>query len=561
MIKKTFLPILLALLFVGVCSATEVEQNDSLEEISKSVVEDFQNKTVRVLISDAGVFEHKEVVLNSPDELFVTSGNNLVFATINPVTVSFDGNSFVVRTAGIIKRVSTTENLIFSTKNLPIEISTIKKKSQNARFLGKIEISTTVNNCLNVINILDIEDYIRGVIPNEMPITFGLEALKAQAIAARGYVYRDSKRKDFNYDVCDTVGSQVYNGYNSYSPISDEAVSSTMGQFALYDGDIILSLYSSTPGGHSENYENVFSQNGLTTKFPSEPIPYLRGVADWDTEKDLSVEESAKEFYTTKPRSYDEVSPRYRWEYFWDVAELENILIKNLMKFSSNEFVTPSLKKPADFGKLLNIDVPKRGVSGKAMYLRITTTKNTFLVAKEIMIRKILEYNKKWLPSANIILTRVFDGEKLVGVRVNGGGYGHGVGMSQYGASGMAKKGFSYDEILKHYYKGISIGSYPVECNLKEMKNCRTTFNSKDKNAYLFLEFEGKPYNLTFKVNDTTVVVSAENFSKKKGKVNIKKWMEKGTNIVELVDYQRGLFDFSQQASIKFYVEIGKNEK
>ena len=111
---------------MGVCSATEVEQALSVERNKQDnqkeegivpEVEDFQNKTVRVLISNNGAFEHKEIVLSSSDELFVTSGNRLVFATINPVNITFDGNSFVVRSEGIIKRVATTENLIFSTKN------------------------------------------------------------------------------------------------------------------------------------------------------------------------------------------------------------------------------------------------------------------------------------------------------------------------------------------------------------------------------------------------------------------------------------------------------------
>ncbi len=523
-----------------------------------SQAEDFQTKLIRVLLSNKGNSKFQTITLSASDEIFVTSNNNLVLTSSVPITVSLEGDYFLLKSPGVLKKVLINDELVVRSKNGVLSVDNITKVGKPAQYKGEIEISSEKNN-LQVINILHIEDYLRGVVPNEMPVSFGLEALKAQAVSARGYAYRDSKLKNPKYDVCDTVGSQVYNGFNSYKELSDEAVRDTMGQFALYKGDLILSLYSSTAGGHTESYENAFSLNGTTTKFPADPIPYLTGVADLEQDIDLTKEEEARKFYLTKPKSYDEVSPRYRWDYTWKLEDLENILAQNLMKFSGNHFVKPSLKSKVDFGKLVNIDVPRRGVSGKAMYVRITTTAGTFLVAKEIMIRKVFTTNGKWLPSANVFFDKVFEGEKLVGIKVTGGGYGHGVGMSQYGASGMAKKGFKYDEILKHYYQGISIASYPVECDLKEMKNCKATFYSDKKVGDLILNFEHKPHDLTFKVNGESILISAENFEKKIGKVNIKKWMKKGENTVELTDYSHGFFDFSPK-TMKFYVEL-KNEK
>ncbi len=523
--------------------------------------QDFQNKTIRVLISNKGSFEQKEIILTSTEEIFITSSNQLVANSTTPITITKDGDYFLVKFQGIIKKVLVNEDLIVSTKSAPIEIENIKKIGASAKYLGKIEISSAKTNKMKIINIIDIEDYIKGVVPNEMPIYFGLEALKAQAISARGYAYRDTSLKNTDYDVCDTTGSQVYNGYNSYDTIANKAVNETMGQFALYKGNIILSLYSSTAGGHTENYENVFSQNGIKTKFPSEPIPYLKGTADFDYGEDLSKEDNARRFYETKPESYDINSPRYRWEYIWKIEELEDILAKNLIKFSNNEFVKPSLKNREDFGKIQNIDIPKRGVSGKAMYVRITTDKGVFLIAKEIMIRKIFEYNNKWLPSANIVFTKIFDQNILSGFKVTGGGYGHGVGLSQYGAAGMDKKGFSYDKILKHYYNGISIGSYPVECNFKEFKNCQSTFYSPTAKAYLIIEYSAKPHDLTFKINDSVVLISSQNFDKKYGQIELKKWMKKGINKVELVNYETNMLDFSNH-NVKFYVELfGHDQK
>ena len=516
---------------------------------------EFQNKIIRVLISNSGIFEHKEIILSANEELFISHGEKLVANSFAPIKISTDGYNYVIQSQGIIKKIATNEPLLASSKEDIIIIENIKKSGDVAKYAGKIELIPGKNNSLKAINIIDIEDYIRGVVPNEMPISFGLEALKAQAITARGYAYRDKTLKTPGYDVCDTTSSQVYNGYNSYKPLSDEAVEKTMGQFALYDGDIILSLYSSTAGGHTESYENVFSRNGLETKFPADPIPYLKGMPDFEYNMDLSDEANARAFYTTKPTSFEEASGKFRWEYSWTISELENILTKNLIKFSNSEFVQPKLKNKNDFGKIQNIDIPKRGVSGKAMYVRITTDKGVFLIAREIMIRRIFEYNNRWLPSANFVISRLFDGEKLVGFKVSGGGFGHGVGMSQYGASGMAKKGHSYDEILKHYYQGISIGSYPVECNLKEMKNCKTSFFAPNKKTSLILHYEKKPHDLTFKINNTKILVSSKNFDKKIGQVDLKKWIKKGKNTIELIDYDYGLLDFSEH-KIKFYAKL-----
>lgn len=566
LLKKNFI---FCILVCGIfcCNSSSIAQENSLdidakttlqqEEIPQKMEEtkEFQNKIIRVLISNNGLFEQNEVILSAKDEIFISEDNNLITNSTSPVKITSNGYDFLIQTQGIIKKIPINKSLIVSSKDNLISINNIYKVGAISNYKGEIEILPAKSNKLKIINIIDIEDYIRGVVPNEMPVSFGLEALKAQAITARGYAYRDKTLKTSGYDVCDTTSSQVYNGYNSYKALSDEAVEKTMGQFALYNSEIILSLYSSTSGGHTENYENVFSKNGLETKFPSDPIPYLKGVADNEYNLDLSEEETARAFYSTKPQSFEEASGKFRWEYAWTIEELENILAKNLIKFSTSEFVQPKLQSKEAFGKIQNIDIPKRGVSGKAMYVRITTDKGVFLIAREIMIRRIFEYNKKWLPSANIVFSRILDGEKLVGYKVIGGGFGHGVGMSQYGASGMAKKGYSYDEILKHYYQGISIGSYPVDCDLKKLNNCKVSFFAPDKNISLILHYEKKPHDLTFKINDSKILVASKDFDKKSGQVNIKKWVKKGINSIELIDYDYGLLDFSDH-KVRFYAKL-----
>lgn len=523
---------------------------------------DFQSKLIRVLLSNNGTFDQKEILISSDEEIFVTSNNDLITNTTSPLKIQKGEEYFLVESQGIIQKVPTNQTLLIKTEKGPIKINNFKKAGKTASYLGDIEISSSKGNTIRAINIIDIEDYIRGVVPNEMPVHFGLEALKAQAISARGYAYRDASYKTSGYDVCDTTGSQVYYGANSYNPVSDRAIKETLGQFAIYDSKVILSLYSSTSGGHTENYENVFSLNGTDIRFPSDPIPYLKGVPDDENTSDLSRENNAKDFYTQKPDSFENDSPKYRWEYTVTKEEIAEILKKNLMKFSKSPFVKPSLTNSNDFGNIINIDIPKRGVSGKAMYARITTDKNTFLIAKEIMIRQIFAINNKWLPSANFVVERIEDGHNLKGFKFYGGGFGHGVGLSQFGAMGMAKKGYTYDEILKHYYTGISIGSYPVACNLTELKNCKSTFYSPDKNAKLMLSYNQKPHDITFKINGQDITISTNKLSKSQGEVDLRKFVKTGINTIEISSYNANILDYINP-SITFYVELlgSNNEK
>ncbi len=555
LINKTFILFLLVFSCIGSSIFAFENAESSNSVISDEQIKDFQNKVIRVLLSNKSSFEQKEVIISADDELFVTSENQLVLSSNYPIKVIIQGDYYVLQTQEIIKKVLISEKLIFSTEAKSISLDNFMKAGKKANYSGNIEL-TASSGKIKVINIVDIEDYLKGVVPNEMPVYFGLEALKAQAIAARGYAYRDSVYKNADYDVCDTTGSQVYYGYNTNDPISNKAIDETFGQFALYDGKIILSLYSSTAGGHTENYENAFSKNGIDTKFPADPIPYLKGVPDIETNLDLTRGRDAKEFYSTKPDSFEQNSPKYRWEYFWTVEDFENIVAKNIIKFSSTKFVTPSIKKKEDFGNIQNIDIPKRGVSGKAMYVRITTDKGVFLIAKEIMIRKIFEFENKWLPSANIVIEKVANANnEIIGYKAIGGGFGHGVGMSQFGAMGMAKRGFSYDKILKHYYTGISIGSYPVECKLKELKNCKSTFYFNNGSGNLILQYNQKPHDINFKINGAEILASSKDFDKKSGQINIKKFLKRGINTIELSGYDSTMLDFSNN-TVKFYVEL-----
>ena len=176
-----------------------------------------------------------------------------------------------------------------------------------------------------------------------MPVRFGLEALKAQAVAARNYVLtpRTQAYKEFN--VVDSVASQVYYGVNTEDDLATRAVMETDGIVALHNNEPILALYSSTAGGYTESYSNAFS-DPLTKMFPSIHKPYLTAVPDKSEFQPLNEEDKAREFYETKIPSFDIDSPYYRWQKEWTVSELEDVLKSTLAAQSKTGFIHPAFK-------------------------------------------------------------------------------------------------------------------------------------------------------------------------------------------------------------------------
>lgn len=322
-----------------------------------------------------------------------------------------------------------------------------------------------------LVNLVEIQEYLKGVVPNEMPVRFGLEALKAQAVAARNYVLtpRTQAYKEFN--VIDSVASQVYYGVNTEDDLATRAVMETDGIVALHDNEPILALYSSTAGGYTESYSNAFS-DPLTKMFPSIHKPYLTAVPDKSEFQPLNEEDKAREFYETKIPSFDIDSPYYRWQKEWTVSELEDVLKSTLAAQSKTGFIHPAFKQGDELGHIKDIKVMKRGDSGKAIEVELMTDKNCYRIAKELVIRRVFQKGGISLPSANIIFENKIDSYgNITDVIIMGGGFGHGVGMSQYGAGYMAVKlKQPYYNILRHYYTGINLGTLPVTVCGDEVK-------------------------------------------------------------------------------------------
>ena len=351
-------------------------------------------------------------------------------------------------------------------------VKDLKRKGKQALYHGAFEITQSKDHKgFYLINLIEIQDYLKGVVPNEMPIKFGLEALKAQAVAARNYVLTPRTKAYSEFNVVDSVSSQVYFGANTEEDLSTRAVLETDGVLALYDNMPILTLYSSTAGGYTESYAFSFS-DPLTKAFPAAHKPYLVAVPDKEEFEKLDNEEKAKEFYTNKIPSYDVDSPYYRWQKQWAVGELENVLKKTLVAQSKTGFINPIFTQNDDLGRIKDIKVMKRGASGKVVELDLMTTKGCYRISKELVIRRVFQKNGISLPSANVVFEKKSDNEgNITDIIAYGGGFGHGVGMSQYGAGYMATKlNQPYYNILRHYYKNITLGTMPVLVSNNEVK-------------------------------------------------------------------------------------------
>ena len=255
----------------------------------------------------------------------------------------------------------------------------------------------------NEIESVPIEEYVIGVVAGEVPASFDLEALKAQAVASRTYALEHKQRSKTNYDVMDNTQNQVYINYedmkNKWKNNYDEnlnkitnAVNSTKGEVLLYDNNLIDAMFFSTSNGYTENSENVFSSKK----------PYLVSVP----------------------------SP-------WDKQE-------------SPVFKTTSLISKKEF--LFNLGLPD---SNEINISDVKTTNTKRVISLNINGEKFKGSEIKSIFKLRSTSFSIEIQEDKVNFIVNG--FGHGVGMSQYGANGMANEGYNYIDILNHYYTNVSI--------------------------------------------------------------------------------------------------------
>lgn len=518
-------------------------KNSAIKTNAEIIKPQNQDNLIRVGIStnDFSALEYNQVSITSSGKFeLIDKSTGTLIAELNPEDIAAikidDITMSVYNFNKPVKENIIGPIIVKSPDNLPIQIVGLKRAGKQAAYRGEIEIikAPTRNNKFSVVNILPLEEYLKGVVPNELYPSFGLEALKAQAIAARNYAVKPKIKPYSQFDICDSVACQVYFGYNTENNLADQAIKETNGLISLYNGDIILALYSSAAGGYTENSENVFSEPEGSA-FPGNPVPYLRGKPDIKGIPVLDNEEAARWFYNASIPCYDSASSYYRWSRTWSRIDLESILNKNLANYASSPFISPKPEKDSDIGTLMRIEVLKRGVSGKAMIVKIVTSTGEWEIKKELLIRKIFENSDKMLPSANIIFDNQFDEEgNLIQITVSGWGLGHGVGLSQFGAGYMSKHGYTYNQILQHYYDGTSIGTVPVTLSPDILAEpVRQIFYSPTRKTKLILENINHLSNFKMMVNSKEINIPHDWLKKDHLRASLENYTHKGLNKIE----------------------------
>lgn len=328
------------------------------------------------------------------------------------------------------------------------------------------------------VNQLPFETYLCAVVPSEMPSSYGMEAQKAQAVCARSYAYIQLLRADLAEYGAHIDDSTSYQVYNKVAPTesSIKAVQETAGQVMTYRGETIEAYYFSTSMGYTEtpviwNVEDLEKYGYLKTVCLNE-TPY---------EGDLSDEEDFLAYISQKGNGFDSGIRFYRWSAVADyrektqeisriVEERRAVSPKNIIYYEADGTTECSESvSAADMGQLIGIEVLKRSGGGSILTLGLTFEKGSVHVMTEYNIRRVLSCGvdtityadgsegaaSALLPSAFCAVTVQGDGTVLL----TGGGYGHGLGMSQNGADGMAGAGMGYEDILHYFYNDIEIGT------------------------------------------------------------------------------------------------------
>jgi stage II sporulation protein D len=377
-----------------------------------------------------GLFSNESEMKNAKIKLDGVSyvypdGFNVLVAYDNQVFFSFDS----------------TNNIDFFTGN------TINYGGKTYR--GAIRVKRFQSSDLTVINYIDLEEYLYGVIPKEMPVEWNLEALKAQAIAARNFaVMHLGDYETLGFDLTDDINSQVYGGVEGENIRSNQAVDETKGLLLKYNDIVAATYYHSNSGGQTESVENVWQSE----------IPYLKGVSDEYSEnvKNSSWEKT----YTLSQISLQLNNAGYDVGSIYDVVPVSisenNRVLELLFKGSKDDLILEKGETRKIFGyfdiKSMWFDVQKgnevRIVNSKKYYTDGITSQKIITASG---IKNLSNYNAY----------DIYNGESIKSIQTSissitfkGKGFGHGIGMSQWGAKVMAERGHTYEDILLHYYSG-----------------------------------------------------------------------------------------------------------
>lgn len=381
---------------------------------------------IRVLIKAAPQVVLEPVVEGKKISVQVDSKEVLNFSAGTKITASRKGSDIYLNN----KKVGPTLTV---TGDTPIKVSV-----DGRSYRGSVKLTTVLSKAnVAVVNVVPMESYLYGVVPEEAPPSWHHAALEAQAVAARTYAYHAMQgRSAYSYDVESDTRSQVYKGMGSEYASTTSAVEATKGMVMTYAGKVINALFHSDSGGYTENSEKVWGN----------AVPYLK-----------AVEEPVKGVNAST----------YRWTVTTDKVRLESVLKQAGKDVGSLKSIqlSPLGKRPLHVadrgtsGRVISMVMEgskgKATITGEAMmgYLGLRSTLFDFYVGKATPV----DIDKTEKPKAYHTFSSKNDT-----VVIQGYGWGHGLGMSQWGAQGMARESKTgdtefYKKILLHYYSGVSL--------------------------------------------------------------------------------------------------------
>ena len=467
-------------------------------------------ETIRVLIQNSdyqGIF-HKEVKLSCDTEWELHYGLDGELTEKHAVgeELLLDGNSaWFTECARIV--LSPAED------GGKISLLSVNRSQGTPAYRGSMEIRKTGQGFV-VINELPVEEYLYGVVPSEMPVSYPMEALKAQAICARTYVYAHLESPgygEYGAHVDDSTGYQVYNN-TAEKEEAIQAVQETKGEVVRLNGELVDTYYYSTSCGFGAD-ERVWNPG------EEKKVSYLTAASISETPvftaQDMCRGDYFHEFLHNPPETdFERQEPWYRWSITVESidaeslqkvlkerqeAEPDRILVEksgdktgsvgsnagnadsNAGNVGSNAGNAGGNAEAAgeweDIGRITDICIGKRGDGGIAESLVIKGEKKTVTVLSQYNIRAVLCAGgvtavrqdgskvelKMLLPSAFFEIESVKEGENMIGYKLYGGGYGHGAGMSQNAARHMAEKGYTTADILLFFYRDCKIENVRTE--------------------------------------------------------------------------------------------------
>lgn len=353
-----------------------------------------------------------KVKISNSENLVIYDNNLMEIESINAkeIEVFLDKNGDIL-TSNNLNNTKIDKNIFIG------NIKNNKIKVEKSNYHGLISFRIN-NNKLDVVNYVNIEDYLKGVLPKEMSPSFPKEALKAQAIASRSFAIANMnkfKSKDYNLD--DTTSSQVYRGIDVEDKRTNAAIEETKNLKAYYKGEIANTIFHATSGGFTESIDNAWG---------GKKIPYLSIIED----------------------DYSNYNKSNNWTLKIDIEEFNKII--NKTGENIGEVVGVNIIEYTTSGRAKTVEI--KGVNG----VKTLTGSNFRNLLNNSKCKSTL-FNVSLFNSNGVNTVGQMDPEIANKLIITGKGYGHGVGMSQYGAVEMAKRGSNCLEILKYYYPGVEI--------------------------------------------------------------------------------------------------------